>query len=71
MEKTDQDKTAQSENHDESPIARKSERVSEYHFFIAKDIQASGQELTGKDAEGGEKKESEKDRSVAFFLSDS
>lgn len=71
MEKTDQDRTAQSENDDKASIERKSEKVSEYHFFIEKDRQVIGRELTGKDAEGGEKKESEKDRSVAFFLSDS
>jgi hypothetical protein len=71
MEKPDQDKTAQSENCNGSSIERKSERVSEYHFFIKRDKHSGNQEVSGKEADVGEKKESEKDRSVAFFLSES
>ena len=70
MEKPDQDKTAQSENCNGSSIERKSERVSEYHFFIKREIQSGEREVSGKDAEGGEKKGTEKERSLNFFLSD-
>jgi|PlaIllAssembly_1097288.scaffolds.fasta_scaffold1819564_2 hypothetical protein len=70
MEKSDQDNKAQRENLDEADEERKSDRVSEYHFFVARDIQGGGRELTGKDAESGEKKEIEEDRSVTFFLSE-
>ena len=70
MERSDRDKTGQSEDHGETAIARTTDRVSEYHFFIKRDIQSGEPEVSGKDAEGGEKKETEKERSLNFFLSD-
>lgn len=70
MERSDQDRTGQSKDHEETASERKPDRVSEYHFFIKREIQTGGQEVSGKDAEGGKQKETEKDRSVAFFLSD-
>ena len=71
MERSDRDKTGQSEDHGETAIARTTDRVSEYHFFIKRDKHSGNQEVSGKEADVGEKKESEKDRSVAFFLSES
>jgi hypothetical protein len=70
MEKSDRVDTAQRENLDEAVRKSRSGKVSEYHFFIAKDVDEEGRELTGKDTKSGEKKEIEADQSVAFFLTD-
>ena len=70
MEIREKDNSAQDSDRKEEIKEVKSEKISEYDFFVSKDVQDSGKMLAKEEAKDSKKGALKPDQSASFFLSE-